>query len=256
MKKNKIARFVLILSLLMIALGASLFLFSFAKQPEEKTIVTKEISPTFRDVKISLNDCVLSIRQADKNYIEFQGYGDGELGILQEEDTLVLSDSLSFSDRLLLDGSSGGLSGIGRYLKDKKANAEKRSITLYLAPQPDIERLEILLDNSTLTLEGGYDVVTLIAENTAILCSDFSFRRFDGNLAACETTFSFSQNKDGFSRDISTYRTEFVHDSATGMNAEFFFAGKEAPFFTLVTEGGICRLSYNRQQNEQTEKSA
>lgn len=255
MKKNKTAKLVLILSSLMIVLGAGLLLFSFAQQPSEKSPVKKEISESFRDVKISLTDCVLSVKQAEKNYIEFQGYGESELGILQDEEELVISDSLSFSDRFSLSDSPGGLSGIGRYLKDKNTDQEKRSVTLCLASDPEIERLEILLNNSMLTLEGGYDAVTLIADNSAILCSDFSFRRFDGDLSSCEATFSFSQDKDSFSRDIATYRTEFIHDGMAGMNAEYFFAVKEAPFFTLVTEGGFCCLKY-RQQNAQTEKRA
>ncbi len=253
MRKTRKAALLLLFAALLLLLGGFLLLGTIFAAPASD-LFQKEIEGDFREIQVSLHDCAFSVKKSDRTYLEAKGYHESELGVLLSDRTLVISDEVDFTEKLMLGGAPGGFSGIGRYLRECRSLSKTREVTLYLSDDSLSEAhsvkkdISLTLRNGSLSLEGNFSNISLSANGVSVLCDRFSFQRFEGDLTNSDADFFFLLRENAFSRSIETYHTKLDLGKEEEINSDFYFAGSEAPYFLLSAVGGRCRLVYAEKE--------
>lgn len=239
MKKRTLC--VLLVSVFLMLIGASLFLYTFFthKAPIEPTVYT--IRTDFQQIEIDLQNTNLTICSDEKNYIEIIGYRDSDCYVSEENGKLLLTDRSDKSPLLFQ------LSGIGRYFKERQQQSEPKRIVLHLSSSYLQTPVNLILKDSTLTLSASPAYLTLHAENSTLSADGMTFERFNGKLINCNSVFSLAYKANGFSRNIETHNTVLSLNGDERANTEQYATDFQKPSLVIEAHGGSCRLNYPQE---------
>lgn len=236
MKKRTL--FVLLTAVFFMLVGSALFLFPLFSQNSSSTPAIYTVDNDFQQIEIDLKGTTLTVCSDENTYIEINGYRESEYYISEEDGKLLLTDRFEKSPLLFR------LSGIGRYIKERRQMSGEKHIILHLSQEHSHTPINLILKNSNLTLSAPIDYLTLNAEDSSVTVRDMTFERFNGKLTNCESLFSLPYSAFEFSRNIETHNTLLSLNGDERANTEQFITDFQKPSFTVEAFGGTCCLEY------------
>lgn len=228
----------LLVAVFLMLVGVALFLFPIFTTSTNIPSVTYTAKSKFQQIEIDLEKTDFSVCSAEETYIEISGYRESEYYISEENGKLLLTDCSEKSPLLFK------LSGLGKYAKEILQPTDQKKVILHLSNEDSHKPLNIILQNSNLTLSASVDYLTINAAHSSIISDNMTFDRFSGRLTDCDSMFSILYPANEFSRNIETHATKLSLNGDERANTEQYTPNFQKPYFILETHGGICRLTY------------